>query len=252
MWSALQDLLPGFSLRGSNWCRLSNTLSGAALEATCPGQPYSLDRSVGGGVEFVRVQFRLRGASQAQKQLVTEVQEIYRSQGVDIHSKHIEVIVRQMMRRVTVLEPGDTSFMPGELVDSVTFREENRRIAAQGGQFAKGRQMLMGITKASLATDSWLSAASFQETTKVLTDAAMNAKSDPLLGLKENVILGKLIPAGTGLPRYNDVSVEPTAEAMAEMNYSPLDFAQPDDHAGLEDFVHSLEKIDFGLGFSNN
>ena len=195
---------------------------------------------------------RLRGTAQAQKQLVTEVQEIYRSQGVDIHSKHIEVIVRQMMRRVTVLEPGDTSFMPGELVDSVAFREENRRVAAEGGQFAKGRQMLMGITKASLATDSWLSAASFQETTKVLTDAAMNAKTDPLLGLKENVILGKLIPAGTGLARYNDVSVEPTPEAMAEMNYSPLDFAIPDNHAGLEDFVNSLENLDFGLGFSNN
>ncbi len=195
---------------------------------------------------------RLRGASKAQKQLVSEVQEIYRSQGVDIHQKHIEVIVRQMMRRVTVLEPGDTTFMPGELVDSVVFREENRRIAAQGGQFAKGRQMLMGITKASLATDSWLSAASFQETTKVLTEAAMNAKTDPLLGLKENVILGKLIPAGTGLARYNAVSIEPTTEAMAEMNYSPLDFVIPEDHAGLEDFVHSLENIDFGLGFSSN
>ncbi|MFZ1382148.1 MAG: DNA-directed RNA polymerase subunit beta' [Scrofimicrobium sp.] len=194
---------------------------------------------------------RLRGAARAQRQLVDEVQEIYRSQGVDIHAKHIEVIVRQMMRRITVLEPGDTKFMPGELVDSVTFKEENRRVAAEGGQFAKGRQMLMGITKASLATDSWLSAASFQETTKVLTEAAMNAKTDPLVGLKENVILGKLIPAGTGLARYNNVSVEPTAEAMAEMNYSPLDFALPEDSTGLEDFVNSLENIDFGLGFSS-
>lgn len=195
---------------------------------------------------------RLRGAKAAQKQLVDEVQKIYRSQGVDIHAKHIEVIVRQMMRRVTVLDPGDTKFMPGELVDSVAFREENRRVAAQGGTFAGGRQMLMGITKASLATDSWLSAASFQETTKVLTEAAMNAKVDPLVGLKENVILGKLIPAGTGLARYNEVTVEPTPEAMAEMNYSPVDFQLDDDQAGLEDFVHSLENIDFGLGFSNN
>ncbi len=195
---------------------------------------------------------RLRGASKAQRLLVDEVQEIYRSQGVDIHAKHIEVIVRQMTRRVTVLEPGDTSFMPGELVDAMVYRDENRRIAAQGGKFAQGRPMLMGITKASLATDSWLSAASFQETTKVLTEAAMNAKSDPLLGLKENVILGKLIPAGTGLARYSDLAVEPTAESMAEMNYSPLDFSLEDGRTGLEDFVHSLENIDFGFGFSNN
>ena len=193
----------------------------------------------------------LRGASKAQRLLVNEVQEIYRSQGVDIHAKHIEVIVRQMTRRVTILEPGDTAFMPGELVDQIQFREENRRIAAQGGKFAQGRPMLMGITKASLATDSWLSAASFQETTKVLTEAAMNAKTDPLLGLKENVILGKLIPAGTGLARYGDLTVEPTAEAMAEMNYSPLDFSLDDGRTGLEDFVHSLENIDFGFGFSN-
>ncbi len=192
---------------------------------------------------------RLRGASSAQRQLVDEVQEIYRSQGVDIHSKHIEVIVRQMMRKVTVLEPGDTSFMPGELVDSIQFREANKAVAAQGGTFAKGRQMLMGITKASLATDSWLSAASFQETTKVLTEAAINAKVDPLLGLKENVILGKLIPAGTGLELYNDVEVEPTQEAMSEMNYNPLDFVMDEDRTGLEEFVMSLENIEFGHGF---
>lgn len=195
---------------------------------------------------------RLRGAAKAQRQLVDEVQEIYRSQGVDIHSKHIEVIVRQMLRRVAVQDGGDTQFMPGELVDVNQFRQENRRVAAQGGKFAQGRQMLMGITKASLATDSWLSAASFQETTKVLTEAAMNAKVDPLVGLKENVILGKLIPAGTGLALYNDVSVEPTPEAMAEMNYNPLDFAIPEDQANLENFVHSLENIDFGLGFTSH
>ncbi len=195
---------------------------------------------------------RLRGGSAAQTQLVSEVQEIYRSQGVDIHAKHIEVIVRQMMRRVTVLEPGDTNFMPGELVDSVAFREENRRIAAEGGTSAKGRQMLMGITKASLATDSWLSAASFQETTKVLTEAAMNSKIDPLVGLKENVILGKLIPAGTGLARYNNVTVEPTAEAMAASNYNPIDFPAPDDTEGLEDFEQFLANMDLGPGFLSN
>ncbi|TWS21649.1 DNA-directed RNA polymerase subunit beta', partial [Tsukamurella conjunctivitidis] len=153
---------------------------------------------------------RIRGRNAAQKQLVDEVQEVYRSQGVDIHSKHIEVIVRQMLRKVTILEPGDTTFMPGELVDRMAYLGQNRKVAAEGGQPASGRQMLMGITKASLATDSWLSAASFQETTKVLTEAAMNGKKDPLVGLKENVMLGKLIPAGTGLARYNRVHVEPT------------------------------------------
>lgn len=194
----------------------------------------------------------LRGRTAAQKQLVEEVQEIYRSQGVDIHSKHIEVIVRQMMRRATVLEPGDTNLMPGELVDTIALREENRRVAAQGGTVAEARHMLMGITKASLATDSWLSAASFQETTKVLTEAAMNAKVDPLVGLKENVILGKLIPAGTGLARYNDISVEPTPEAMAAANYTPSDLGVDGEQTRLKDFVDSLDNIDFGLGFSNN
>ena len=137
---------------------------------------------------------RLRSVAATQRHLVEEVQEVYRSQGVDIHSKHIEVIVRQMLRRVTVLEAGDTNLLQGDLVDVMHFRAENRRVVAEGGKPASGRTELMGITKASLATDSWLSAASFQETTRVLTEAAMNGKSDPLLGLKENVILGKLIP----------------------------------------------------------
>ena len=182
----------------------------------------------------------------AQRHLVDEVQEVYRSQGVDIHSKHIEVIVRQMMRRVTILEPGDTSFMPGELVDRMAYLAQNRRVAAEGGQPASGRQMLMGITKASLATDSWLSAASFQETTKVLTEAAMNGKSDALVGLKENVILGKLIPAGTGLSRYNRVRVEPTADALANSNYTEMDFQ---DGIVSEDFLDALGSIDFGMTF---
>ncbi|MDN6793766.1 MAG: DNA-directed RNA polymerase subunit beta' [Propionibacterium sp.] len=189
---------------------------------------------------------RIRGRNAAQKQLVDEVQEVYRSQGVDIHSKHIEVIVRQMLRKVTILEPGDTTFMPGELVDRMAYLGQNRKVAAEGGQPASGRQMLMGITKASLATDSWLSAASFQETTKVLTEAAMNGKKDPLVGLKENVMLGKLIPAGTGLARYNRVHVEPTAEALANSNYSESDFQ---DGQVSEDFLHSLENIDFGMPF---
>jgi len=189
---------------------------------------------------------RIMGRNVSQKMLVDEVQKVYRDQGVGIHAKHIEVIVRQMLRRVTILEPGDTTFMPGELVDRMAYLTQNRRVAAEGGQPASGRQMLMGITKASLATDSWLSAASFQETTKVLTEAAMNGKSDSLVGLKENVILGKLIPAGTGLSRYNDVIVEPTAEAMANSNYSEADF---NDGSVSEDFLDALGAIDFGMNF---
>ena len=152
-----------------------------------------------------------------QQHLVSEVQEVYRSQGVSIHDKHIEVIVRQMLKRVTIIESGDAELLPGELAERTRFEEENRRVVAEGGTPASGRPELMGITKASLATESWLSAASFQETTRVLTDAAIHAKSDPLLGLKENVIIGKLIPAGTGLPRYRNIRVEPTEEAKAAM-----------------------------------
>jgi len=150
------------------------------------------------------------GARETQRLLVREVQEVYRSQGVSIHDKHIELIVRQMLRRVTILEPGDTTFLPGELVDRIKFTDENRRVVDEGGEPANGRQILMGITKASLATDSWLSAASFQETTRVLTEAAIEGRSDSLLGLKENVIIGKLIPAGTGLRQYRGVRPVPT------------------------------------------
>ena len=137
-------------------------------------------------------------------------------QGVPIHDKHIEVIVRQMLRKVTVVDHGDTGLLPGELVDRLKYNELNRAALTEGKKTASARQEVMGITKASLATESWLSAASFQETTRVLTQAAMEGKSDPLMGLKENVIIGKLIPAGTGLPRYRDVSVEATDEAKAE------------------------------------
>jgi DNA-directed RNA polymerase subunit beta' len=160
---------------------------------------------------------RILGPRQVQMHLVSEVQEVYRSQGVSIHDKHIEVIVRQMLKRVTIIESGDAELLPGELAERTRFEEENRRVVAEGGTPASGRPELMGITKASLATESWLSAASFQETTRVLTDAAIHAKSDPLLGLKENVIIGKLIPAGTGLPRYRNIRVEPTEEAKAAM-----------------------------------
>ena len=158
---------------------------------------------------------RILGVRRAQEHLVDEVQAVYRSQGVSIHDKHIEIIVRQMLRRITVIESGDTTLLPSDLVDRARFETENRRVVSEGAKPASGRPVLMGITKASLATESWLSAASFQETTRVLTDAAINAKSDSLLGLKENVIIGKLIPAGTGLERYRNVRVEPTEEARA-------------------------------------
>ncbi|PMC76257.1 MULTISPECIES: DNA-directed RNA polymerase subunit beta' [unclassified Brachybacterium] len=172
---------------------------------------------------------RVLGPRAVQQHLVDEVQKVYISQGVDIHAKHIEVIVRQMLRRVTVIESGDTELLPGDFAERVTFERENRRVLAEGGKPASGRPELMGITKASLATESWLSAASFQETTRVLTEAALNRKSDQLMGLKENVIIGKLIPAGTGLSRFRRIAVEPTDEAKAQMyqvpSYDELDFS---------------------------
>ncbi|MGY4719612.1 DNA-directed RNA polymerase subunit beta' [Naumannella cuiyingiana] len=170
---------------------------------------------------------RVLGVRKVQEHLVDEVQSVYRTQGAPIHDKHIEIIIRQMLRRITVIESGDTTMLPGELVDRQSYEAENRRVVAEGGQPASGRPVLMGITKASLATESWLSAASFQETTKVLTDAAIHGKSDSLAGLKENVILGKLIPAGTGLDRYRNIRVEPTAEAKANaysISYEPYDY----------------------------
>ena len=159
---------------------------------------------------------RVQGVRAVQQHLVGGVQGVYRSQGVPIHDKHIEVIVRQMLRKVTVVEHGDTDLLPGELVDRSRYTEMNRAALTEGKKTASARQEVLGITKASLATESWLSAASFQETTRVLTQAAMDGKSDPLVGLKENVIIGKLIPAGTGLAKYRNISVEATEEAKAE------------------------------------
>ena len=156
---------------------------------------------------------RVKGVRGVQQYLVQEVQEVYRSQGVDINDKHIEVVVRQMTRRVKVEDPGDTELLPGGMVDLFELEEENARVVEHGGSPAVAQPALLGITKASLATDSFLSAASFQETTRVLTDAAIKGKTDPLLGLKENVIIGKLIPAGTGMSRYRNIKVYPVEEA---------------------------------------
>ena len=189
---------------------------------------------------------RILGVRKTQQHLVDEVQAVYRSQGVAIHDKHIEIIVRQMLRRITVLESGDTHLLPSDLVDRVRFEEENRRVVSEGGKPASGRPELMGITKASLATESWLSAASFQETTRVLTDAAIHGRSDALRGLKENVIIGKLIPAGTGLERYRNIRVEPTEEARAAA-YSVTGYDSYDyEFAGAGGQAVALEDFDFG------
>jgi len=159
---------------------------------------------------------RIEGIQALQHHLVEEVQQVYRSQGVTIHDKHIELIIRQMLRKVQIIEPGDTEFLPGDLVDRRRFENANRETVENGSEPATARPQLLGITKASLATDSWLSAASFQETTRVLTEAAIAGKSDRLLGLKENVIIGKLIPAGTGMSRYRNVAVRIKPEAIPE------------------------------------
>lgn len=151
---------------------------------------------------------RISGVKATQRYLVQQVVGVYKSQGVDINSKHIEVMVRQMMRKVRIEETGDTSMLPGEYVDVAEFEQQNEEMLEAGKEPAEGRPILLGITKASLATDSFLSAASFQETTRVLTDAAIKGKVDPLLGLKENVIIGKLIPAGTGMSRYRDIKIK--------------------------------------------
>jgi len=155
---------------------------------------------------------KIKGIKGVQSYLLQEVQRVYRLQGVDINDKHIEVIIRQMLRKVKVEDAGDTNMLPGGLVDMFDFEEENAKVTAEGLRPATGKRTLLGITKASLATESFLSAASFQETTRVLTEAAIKGKVDPLVGLKENVIIGKLIPAGTGMSRYKDISISTVSE----------------------------------------
>jgi DNA-directed RNA polymerase subunit beta' len=147
---------------------------------------------------------------------VDEVQEVYRLQGVRINDKHIEVIVRQMMRQVKILDAGDTDFIVEEQVDRIRFEETNMKIVENGGKPAVGEPLILGITKASLSTESFISAASFQETTKVLTNASTEGKIDHLLGLKENVIMGRLIPAGTGVSQYRKVEIEMDQESKTE------------------------------------
>ena len=150
---------------------------------------------------------RIKGVRAVQDYMIKEVQRVYRLQGVEINDKHIEVIVRQMLKKVRIEENGDTEFLPGSMVDLFEYLDANEKMVAEGKRPAEGVEVMLGITKAALATNSFLSAASFQETTKVLTEAAINGREDPLVGLKENVIIGKLIPAGTGMHMYRDVKL---------------------------------------------
>lgn len=151
---------------------------------------------------------KVLGVQATQNYIVKEVQKVYRSQGVEINDKHIEVIVHQMLRKIKIIDSGDSKWLPGEVVDTVAYRRENNRLEDEGKAKVQGENLLLGTTKAALATDSFLSAASFQETTRVLTEAAIKGKEDPLLGLKENVIIGKLIPAGTGMAKYRKLELE--------------------------------------------
>jgi len=186
----------------------------------------------------------IRGVRAAQQYLVDQVQEVYRSQGVEIHDKHIEMIVRQMLRRVRIVAPNESPFLPAALIDDQTFRDTNKELVDEGKQPAEGRPELMGITKASLATDSWLSAASFQETTRVLTDAAIQSRSDFMRGLKENVIIGKLIPAGTGAVEYQVLQPSlPGATTVSSLGLLGEGAAVSDDEGLPEDPAEWLASL---------
>jgi len=188
----------------------------ARLQVT-DGQEITAGDAIVDGPRDPKVLLQIRGIRETQLYLVQEVQKVYRDQGVSIHDKHIELIVRQMTRRVAISEPGDSDFLPGERCDQWKFADVNKALVADGKKPAEGRPEIMGITKASLATESWLSAASFQETTRVLTEAAIEGKSDSMIGLKENIIIGKLIPAGTGLNRHRELETHAP-------DYQPMSF----------------------------
>ncbi|NIH82703.1 DNA-directed RNA polymerase subunit beta' [Amycolatopsis viridis] len=228
--------------------RLANTPTGPLHD----GDHVSVGQLLLEGTPDPHEVLRVMGPREAQMHLVEEVQKVYRAQGVSIHDKHIEVIVRQMLRRVTIIDSGSTDFLPGELPERTKFESTNRSVVAEGGEPASGRPVLMGITKASLTTDSWLSAASFQETTRVLTDAAINGRSDKLVGLKENVIIGKLIPAGTGINRYRNIQVQPTEEARVAAYAIPSyddGYYTPDVFGTGTGAAVPLDDYDFGRDF---
>jgi DNA-directed RNA polymerase subunit beta' len=197
------------------------------------GQEVSAGDALVEGPKDPKELLEIKGIRETQQYLVDEVQKVYRDQGVSIHDKHIELIVRQMLRRVSVAEPGDSTFLPGERVDSRIYADVNRALVTETKRPAEGRPELMGITKASLATESWLSAASFQETTRVLTEAAIEGKSDQLLGLKENIIIGKLIPAGTGMTRYRNLDLEAP-------DYEPLSYYSSDTDQDLAAWLANI------------
>lgn len=177
--------------------------------------------------------------------MIQEVQRVYRLQGVEINDKHIEVIVRQMLKKIRIEDNGDTEFLPGTLVDVLDYEEENEKLIEEGKEPADGKQVMLGITKASLATNSFLSAASFQETTKVLTEAAIKGKIDPLIGLKENVIIGKLIPAGTGMKCYSNIKLDTDlAEDEEDYDEDELELAEALDVLPAEDEEEVLQLTD--------
>ena len=180
---------------------------------------------------------KIKGLRAVQDYMIQEVQRVYRLQGVEINDKHIEVIVRQMLKKIRIEERGDTEFLPGTMVDVLEFNEVNEQMEAEGKEAATGEQIMLGITKASLATESFLSAASFQETTKVLTEAAIKGKVDHLIGLKENVIIGKHIPAGTGMKKYRDVQLNTELEAEEAEELDESDAVETAESADLEEVV---------------
>ena len=187
---------------------------------------------------------KIKGVRAVQDYMIQEVQRVYRLQGVDINDKHIEVIVRQMLKKVSIETNGDTDFLPGTLVDVLEYEDVNEQMIQDGLEPATGSQVMLGITKASLATNSFLSAASFQETTKVLTEAAIKGKVDPLIGLKENVLIGKLIPAGTGLKCYSDVRLDTEKEYNDYIDFSEdfgTDLEEDTDAAMVEEQVYLSE-----------
>ena len=206
-------------------------LSKDTREKVVEGQVVAKGEEITEGSENPHDIVRILGVRAVQDYLLREVQKVYRIQGVDINDKHIELIVRQMLKKIVVDEAGDSKFLPGSQVDTIEFQEVNEKLEEEGKTPATGTPIILGITKASLASTSFMSAASFQETTKVLTDAAINGKIDPLIGLKENVIIGKLIPAGTGMKRYQDIKISSTDNYIEE----------DEDESGEDELVFTQE-----------
>ena len=189
---------------------------------------------------------KIKGIRAVQDYMIQEVQRVYRLQGVEINDKHIEMIVRQMLKKIRIEDNGDADFLPGTLVDVLDFEDMNEKLEAEGKRQAEGKQVMLGITKASLATNSFLSAASFQETTKVLTEAAIKGRIDPLIGLKENVLIGKLIPAGTGMKRYQSVKLDTELESFDVAEFSE-DFDEEVGDFLEEEVVESADTLEEDL-----